>query len=170
MLASLALIGLLIVGFLLLQRIGAVYDDPRTRGPSPADIARGIDGSAGPDPVGEINDARRAAAGVAVLVASMDAPLMHVEIDQLRTEVQSTLGASGREAAEIAAFGQWIASQCPVEDDGITRLCGRIVYLIGAEGGPDVVAMSHAVAEAGGPVSDGQNAAIAEIRRCFGLV
>ncbi len=121
-------------------------------------------------PADSIDDARLAASGIAVAVATMDAPLSRTEITALGTSAQSIFNVAGQEADDIVAFGRWIADQCGTPSEAVRRLSKALNRTAGAEAGPDMIRMIHDVATADGrELGETELDAISTVRRTLGI-
>ena len=101
-----------------------------------------------------VEDARLAAAGIAVAVATMDTPISQAEIKTLTDEMRKTFGIDEREALDMLSFGRWIAGQCGTNEEAVRRLSKRIAALAGAEALPDLLQIVERTATADGREMD----------------
>lgn len=101
-------------------------------------------------PADRIQDARLAASGVIVAVATLDGPLSQAEIAAMTRTMQETFEVTEREALDIVSFGRWVAVECGAPEEALERLGARIDMLAGPEAGPDMVRMVEEVATANG--------------------
>lgn len=121
-------------------------------------------------PADSIEDPRLAAAGIAVAVATMDAPLTKAEIVALTKGAEDMFGASRAEADDIVAFGRWIAAQCGTSSEAVRRLTKTVDRTAGPEAGPDLIALVERAARAdGGMLGESEQDAVDAIRRGLGL-
>ena len=121
-------------------------------------------------PADSIDDARLAASGIAVAVATMDAPLSQAEISALSASAQRTFNIGAGEADDIVAFGRWIADQCGTQGEAVRRLSKALLRTAGAEAGPDMIRMINDVATADGRViGEAESDAIDTLRRTLGI-
>lgn len=121
-------------------------------------------------PADSIDDARLAASGIAVAVATMDAPLSQAEITALANSAKRTFNVSGQEADDIVAFGRWIADQCGTPSEAVRRLSKALNRTAGHEAGPDMIRMINDVATADGrTLGDTEVDAIGTVRRTLGI-
>lgn len=121
-------------------------------------------------PADSIEDPRLAAAGIAVAVATMDAPISKAEIATLTEAARRTFNTSEAEADDITAFGRWIADQCGTPGEAVRRLSKVVARTAGPEAGPDLIAMVEATAAAEGrALGELEEDALATIRRSLGL-
>ncbi|MGD1926743.1 MAG: TerB family tellurite resistance protein [Paracoccaceae bacterium] len=117
-------------------------------------------------PADSVDDARLAASGLVIAVATMDAPLSQAEITALSSEAQTTFDVTEREALDIISFGRWVAGECGTPDEAVRRLTDRISDLAGPEAGPDLVRMIETVATANGnPLGELESDALNTVRR-----
>ena len=121
-------------------------------------------------PAESIDDARLAASGIAVAVATMDAPLSQTEIAALSASAQKTFNIAASEADDIVAFGRWIADQCGTPSEAVRRLSKALLRTAGAEAGPDMIRMINDVATADGrELGESEVDAIGTVRRTLGI-
>lgn len=121
-------------------------------------------------PADSIDDARLAASGIAVAVATMDAPISQAEIDALTVSAQRTFNVQKREADDMVAFGRWIADQCGTPAEAVRRLSKALHRTAGAEAGADMIRMINDVATADGrTLGEAENDAIDTVRRTLGI-
>ncbi len=121
-------------------------------------------------PADSIDDARLAASGLVVAVATMDAPLSQTEINALSEEAQQTFNVTEREALDIVSFGRWIAGECGTNDEAVRRLSRTVAKLAGSEAGPDMLRMVEAVATADGNTLEApEQDALATVRRTLSV-
>lgn len=117
-------------------------------------------------PADSVDDARLAASGLIVAIATMDAPLSQSEIAALSRNAQETFDVSEREALDIVSYGRWVAGECGSVDEGVRRLSRRIEKLAGPDAGPDTVRMIEDVATAdGNTLGEAELDALATVRR-----
>ena len=84
-------------------------------------------------------------------------------------EFQSTFNVAADEAAEIAIFGRWIASQCGSRADAVRRLSKRLAGIAGQSALPDLIAMIEATQTGTGHgMGEDEADGITTIRRQFG--
>ncbi len=121
-------------------------------------------------PADSVDDARLAASGIAVAVATMDAPISQAEIVALTKAARETFDVSEREALDMVSFGRWVSDQCGTNDEAVRRLSKVVAKLAGAEAGPDLIRIVTEVAAAdGGPLGEDEMDALETIRRTLGL-
>lgn len=121
-------------------------------------------------PADSVDDARLAASGLIVVIATMDAPLSQNEINALSKNAQVTFGVTEREALDIVSYGRWVAGECGSVDEGVRRLSRRINKLAGPEAGPDTVRMIEEVASAdGNPLGDAELEALGTVRNILNV-
>ena len=121
-------------------------------------------------PADSVDDARLAASGIVVAIATMDAPISQAEISALSKAAQDTFDVSEREALDMVSFGRWIADQCGTPGEAVRRLSKVVAKLAGAEAAPDLVAMISDVATADGrELGEEEMDAIATVRRALGV-
>ena len=97
-------------------------------------------------PADAVDDPRLAASGIAVAVATMDAPLSQAEIEALTKGSRDIFGVTEREALDIVSFGRWVAGQCNTNQEAVRRLSKVVSRLAGAEAGPDMIRLITDVA------------------------
>lgn len=120
-------------------------------------------------PADSVDDPRLAASGIAVAVATMDAPISQSEIEALTQSAQRTFDVSHREALDIVSFGRWIADQCNTHGEAVRRLSRVVARTAGPEAGPDLIQMIRDVATAGGhELGEPELDAIDSVRRALG--
>ncbi len=121
-------------------------------------------------PADSIEDSRLAAAGIVAAIAEMGGMLNADQTAAMTREFQTTFNVRTDEAAEIAIFGRWIASQCGSRSDAVRRLSKRLVGIAGQSALPDLLAMIEATQSATGHgLGEDQADAIAAINRQFGV-
>jgi len=121
-------------------------------------------------PADQVDDARLAAAGITIAIATMDAPISQAEIDAMEKAARETFQATSREAKDITQFGRWIADRCQTNGEAVRRLSKVLKKTSGAEAGPDLIRMVREVATAGGhELGDMEMEAIDQIRRTLGM-
>lgn len=121
-------------------------------------------------PADSIDDARLAASGIAVAVATMDAPLSQAEIGALTDSAKRTFAVTSQEADDIVAFGRWIADQCGTQGEAVRRLSKALLRTAGADAGPDMLRMINDVATADGrALSETERDAMDTVRRTLGI-
>ena len=96
-------------------------------------------------PVDSIDDARLAASGIVHAIGTMDGALSAGQEREILVQFQSVFGVTGAEAAEIAAFGRWIAEQCGTRAEAVRRLSRRLSRIAGPEAQSDLERMIAAV-------------------------
>lgn len=97
-----------------------------------------------------VDDARLAAAGIVVAVATLDTPISQAEIKALTAEMRKTFDVNDREALDLLSFGRWVAGQCNTNEEAVRRLSKRVATLAGPEALPDLLRMVETVATADG--------------------
>lgn len=134
-------------------------------------VRRLMHGNAGDaHPADTVDDARLAAAGVIVAVATMDGPIGQAEIGRLKRSAQETFGITEREALDVVSYGRWIAGECTTNGEAVRRLAKAVLRLAGPEAGPDLVRMIEEVATAGGAsMGAEEREAVAAVRHTFGI-
>ena len=100
-------------------------------------------------PADLVDDPRLAASGIAVAVATMDAPLTQAEIDTLTRLSREIFEVSESEAHDIVSFGRWVAGQCNTNQEAVRRLSKVVARHAGPEAAPDLVRLITEVASAG---------------------
>lgn len=121
-------------------------------------------------PADSVDDARLAASGLIVAIATMDAPLSQNEINALSRNAQETFGVTEREALDIVSYGRWVAGECNSVDEGVRRLSRRIDKLAGPNAGPDTVRMIEEVATAdGNDLGEPELEALGTVRRILNV-
>ena len=121
-------------------------------------------------PADSVDDARLAASGLIVAIATMDAPLSQNEIGALSRNAQETFDVTEREALDIVSYGRWVAGECGSVDEGVRRLSRRIEKLAGPDAGPDTVRMIEDVATAdGNALGEAELDALATVRRTLNV-
>ena len=121
-------------------------------------------------PADSVDDARLAASGLIVVIATMDAPLSQNEISALSKNAQTTFGVTEREALDIVSYGRWVAGECGSVDEGVRRLSRRINKLAGPEAGADTVRMIEEVASADGiPLGEAELEAMETVRNILNV-
>lgn len=121
-------------------------------------------------PIDAVEDPRLAAAGAALAIAAMDQPLSRAELEAASEGAEQVFGVSGQEAAEIAAFGRWIAGQANTEEEAVRRLTAVVHREAGPDAGPDLVTLVRQVATAdGGPLGEREEQALDRIRHAFAM-
>lgn len=168
---QLLLLLLLIVGVLFIQHMMQQGSVPGGRSAGRSQISdainrlmnrRELDGH----PADSIEDARLAASGIIVAVATLDGPLSQAEIGAMTRTMQETFEVTEREALDIVSFGRWVAVECGAPEEAVERLGTRIDMLAGPEAGPDMVRMIQEVATAdGNALGAEEQGALETIRR-----
>ena len=121
-------------------------------------------------PADSIDDARLAASGLVVAVATMDAPLSQSEISALSKDAQQIFNVTEREALDIVSFGRWIAGECGTNDEAVRRLARTVNKLAGPEAGPDMIRMIEDVATAdGNALGTQEQDALTTVRRALSV-
>ena len=121
-------------------------------------------------PTESIDDARLAASGLVVAIATMDAPMSQKEITALSAQAQAVFDVTEREALDIVSFGRWIAGECGTNEEAVRKLSRRVAKLAGPEAGPDMLQMIETVATADGKaLGDAENDALATVRRALSV-
>lgn len=121
-------------------------------------------------PADSVEDPRLAAAGIAVAVATMDAPISQAEIEALKKAAGETFEVSEREALDMVSFGRWVSDQCGTNDEAVRRLSKVVAKQAGREAGPDLVRIVSEVATAGGrDLGEEETDALDTIRRTLGM-
>ena len=117
-------------------------------------------------PADVVDDPRLAASGIAVAVATMDAPISQQEIESLTRLSREIFEVSEREALDIVSFGRWVAGQCNTNHEAVRRLVKVVANKAGPDAGPDLIRMITEVATAGGYVlGEEENDALETVRR-----
>lgn len=120
-------------------------------------------------PADQVEDPRLAASGIAVAVATMDAPISQAEIQALTSLSREIFDVSEREALDIVSFGRWVAGQCNTNDEAVRRLVKVVVREAGPEAAGDMVRLITEVATAGGTeLGEDEMDAIDTVRRAMG--
>ena len=120
-------------------------------------------------PADAVDDPRLAASGIAVAVATMDAPLSQAEIEALTRGSAEIFDVSEREALDILSFGRWVAGQCNTNQEAVRRLSKVVARLAGADAAPDLERLINEVATAGGhDLGEEEMDAIDTVRRTLG--
>ena len=167
-LGALAVIGT-IVFFLIRTRNAAntardligVADDMR------AAVRRfGYSRKANQNPLDELDDPRLAAAGVLAAFARMDGSYTAAQISAIEAECANVFQASESDAAQITAYGRWLAQQSENMDEVVRRLAKSLNRLLDTIEKQQVLAMATRVAsvEGSGP-SDVQAYALETLKR-----
>ena len=100
----------------------------------------------GVHPADAVDDPRLAAAGVCAAIATIDGPMTEGEIATLTSEAERLFAAPTSEAAEITAFGRWVADQCGTPEEAVRRLARPLrARTTEAERG-DLIALASSVA------------------------
>lgn len=121
-------------------------------------------------PADSVEDPRLAASGIAVAVATMDAPISQAEIAALTRGACEIFDISEREALDMVSFGRWVSDQCGTNDEAVRRLVKVVAKQAGPEAGPDLVRLVSDVATAGGHDLGAEEAdALDTIRRGLGM-
>lgn len=162
---------LLIVTVLFIQQMKRQGTAPGGRSPGRSEISETISRlmnqrAQDSHPADNIDDARLAASGVIVAVATLDSPLSQAEISAMTGTMQQTFDVTEREALDIVSFGRWIAVECGGAEEAVERLGARIDQLAGPEAGPDMVRMIKEVSTAdGNALGAEEEGALQAIRR-----
>ena len=120
-------------------------------------------------PADAVDDPRLAAAGIAMAVATMDAPISQAELDAMNKAARETFDVTTEEAEDITHFGRWVADQCQTNGEAVRRLSKVIKRVSGAQAEPDLIKMVQQVATAdGGSIGDMETEALDLIRRTLG--
>lgn len=119
----------------------------------------------GVHPADAVEDPRLAAAGVCAAIATIDGPLTDAEISNLNADAARIFSASADEAAEIIAFGRWVADQCGTSEEAVRRLARTLRDRTTEAERADLVTMASAVA------ADDERSrhAIVQLRRALDL-
>jgi len=119
-------------------------------------------------PVDSLDDARIAAMGVVLAVASSDGDLTASELAAAQSEAARTFGIDGAEASEMVALARWTVGQCGNNDNAVYRLSRRTRALAGPEAQDDLERMVRGVAAVDGDPDDERTAdALVHIGRHF---
>lgn len=121
-------------------------------------------------PADSVEDARLAASGIALAIASIDSPLSRAELDEMHLHAARTFDVSDQEAREIAAFGRWVAGQCQTPEDAVRRLTKVVLDQAGTTAGSDLVRIVEDVATAdGNELGERETRQLDHIKRSFDL-
>lgn len=121
-------------------------------------------------PADAVDDPRLAASGIAVAVATMDAPLSQGEIEALSKTSQDIFDITEREALDIVSFGRWVAGQCNTNQEAVRRLSKVVSRLAGADAGPDLIRLITDVATTDDhDMGEEEMDAIETVRRTLGM-
>ncbi|MEM7745169.1 MAG: TerB family tellurite resistance protein [Pseudomonadota bacterium] len=121
-------------------------------------------------PADSVDDARLAAAGIAVAVATMDNPISQAEIAALTKSARETFDVTEREALDIVSFGRWIAGECNTNQEAVRRLSKVLAQLAGPEAAEDMERMIQTVATSdGGTLGTDETDAISTVRKALGV-
>lgn len=120
------------------------------------------------NPLDSIEDERLGVAGMMAAMARLDGDYTRDQTDRITRECVETFEVSADEAADMTAYGRWLAQQG--EPDEVMR---RIARAMRARLDPDrivsLLAMLERVASVeGGSASERQQDALAMLRRTFG--
>lgn len=120
-------------------------------------------------PADQVDDPRLAAAGIAVAIATMDAPASKEELETLSRLSQRIFDVSEQEAGDIVAYGRWISDQCNTAQEAVRRLSKVVAREAGPEAANDLERLIRAVATADGTgLGEEEEDAIASVRRTLG--
>lgn len=121
-------------------------------------------------PTDSVDDARLAAAGITVAVATMDNPISQTEIVALSKSAQEIFDVTEREALDIVSFGRWIAGECNTNQEAVRRLSKVLAKLAGPEAADDMQRLIRDVATADGHVlGEEEQDAIDTVRKALGV-
>ncbi|MEO1493991.1 MAG: TerB family tellurite resistance protein [Pseudomonadota bacterium] len=121
-------------------------------------------------PADAVDDPRLAAAGIAVAIATLDAPMSEAEMRALAGASERIFNVTQSKAEDIVAFGRWIPGQCATNHEAVSRLSKVVNRLAGAEAGPDLIAMITEVATADGTdLGEAELEAIDTVKRRLGM-
>ncbi len=121
-------------------------------------------------PADAVDDARLAASGIAVAVATMDAPLSQAEIETLTRVSREMFDVSEREALDILSFGRWVSGQCNTNQEAVRRLSKVVARLAGADAAPDLIRLMTEVSTSGGhELGEEEMDAIDTVQRTLGV-
>lgn len=101
-------------------------------------------------PLDCVDDPRLAAAGIALAVAGIDQPLSRSELQAMHRGARELFTATEAEAADIVAFGRWIAGQANSPEEAVRRLTKVIRRTAGTGVGADLQRLVERVAGADG--------------------
>lgn len=124
----------------------------------------------GAHPADSITDPRLAAAGIVVVIASMDQPIRQAEIAALTQAARETFDVTDREALDIISFARWIGDQFDTSQEAVQCLATIVAAHAGPEAGPDLVRMITEVATADGTrLGEDETAAINIVRQTLSV-
>lgn len=119
-------------------------------------------------PLDSVEDARLAASGIVIAIAKMDGDLTKAENDALLTECQIAFQVDKKQAADITAFGRWIASQSKTPEEVVRRLVKTVRARTQPDAWPQLIGMITNVATAdGGVLDERQEEALSQVTRAL---
>jgi uncharacterized tellurite resistance protein B-like protein len=120
-------------------------------------------------PLDGIEDGRLAAAGILAAFANMDGGLGRQEIAAIAEECRRSFGCEAEEAAQIGAYGRWLAQQSANMDETVRRLARNLETKLTGEEKEQLFGMIERVASIdGGGLSDGQRRTLQNLARQLG--
>ena len=122
-------------------------------------------------PIDLVDDPRLAAAGMMVSVAKMDGDVTAAQMDAVKLESRATFRVDDKEAADIVAYGRWLAGQSQDPDEALRRLTKVLGRIADKSARRDVVEMMNRIAAIeGGAASEPQKRAIERSIRGLDIV
>lgn len=104
-----------------------------------------------------IADARLAAAGILAAFANMDGGLGREEVAAIAEECRRAFKCDPKDAAQIGAYGRWLAQQSANMDETVRRLARNLQGKLTAEEKEQLFGMIERVASInGGGLTEGQ--------------
>jgi len=101
-----------------------------------------------------VEDPRLAVAGIVAAIAQMRGPLSTHTLEVFNAEVSETFETDPQHAADIVAFGQWVARQCVTPELAAHKLGAVVRKSVGAEAMPEIIWMIERVVSADGVRAD----------------
>lgn len=108
------------------------------------------------NPIDAIEDPRLSAVGLLVVIAEEDGAMSQQELEAIQFQARKVFKCSAEEAAELLAFGRWIANLSPNRSETARRLARRTVGIGGNSIIDDLNAMIRAVATTDGREPGGE--------------
>jgi len=113
-----------------------------------------------------IPDPRLAAAGILAAFANMEGGLGREEIAAIAEECRRAFGCDAEEAAQIGAYGRWLAQQSANMDETVRRIARNLQDMLTAEEKEQLFGMIERVASInGGGLSDAQRYTLDQLAR-----
>lgn len=110
-----------------------------------------------------VEDPRLAVAGIVAAIARMRGPLSTHTQEVFTREVMETFKTDPQHAADIVAFGQWVARQCATPELAAHKLGAVIRESVGEDAMPEIIWMIERVTSADGVRADESQYAVMSV-------